>query len=388
VIKPTVGIAFLSCVYFLFACRPPSEADGGVATRTIRPKWRVTLATTGTSLVVAAVTSNVVIVDGVGRLVGLDPGTGSQKWSLPIPFGIPYAGVVVVNSSLAALVTGDGFVTFDPSDGREIRRWVEPKPRKNPSGTLPQVLADGRIIYVSRARDVLALNAQTGRLDTLVRLPGDSSRNAYVSSIAIYKDTIYVPVASDAARGAAFKNTIPYRYAVASRALDSLRPDPSDSASLARWMLPLETLLVSATDYSEPSWLGFNRTTGDRAWKVPATPGSLGPFSQTAVVGDTMFAGGNDGFAYVIHLPTGRLIRKLPIPNGIVGGVIACGSDVFFNVIGQMTGYSRDGNSRIGVVGIADGLAGFLGEFGVGAGIAVISDGAGVWTAFPCDPPR
>jgi outer membrane protein assembly factor BamB len=376
------------CAFVLGACQPPSATNDGVSGRKIQPKWQISLATTGTTLGVAAVTPGVAIVDGVGRLIGLDPATGTQKWSLPIPFGIPYAGVVVLSESLAALVTGDGFLTFDPRDGREMRRWVEPNPRRNPSGTSPQMLADGRIIYVSRGRDLLALNASTGRLDTLAKLPGDTARNAYVSSLAVFRDTIYAPVASDAARGAAFKNTVPYRYSLRTGVLDSLRPDRSDSASLARWMLPLEKLLVASTDYSEPSWLGFDRGTGDRVWKVPAAAGSLGPSSQVAVVGDTMFAGGNDGLGYVIHLPTGRLIRTLSIPNGLVAGVVACGGDVFINVIGQLTGFTRDGKSRIVVAGLVEGKDAFIGAFSVGAGIAVIGNGAGLWTAFPCDPPN
>ena len=380
--------ALSCCVCLLCGCRPPSGVDEGIASRQIKPLWQVSLATTQTMLRTAAVTPAVVIIDAVGQLVGVDPATGVRKWSLRIPFGIPPYGIVVLNESLAALVTGDGFVTFDPRDGRELRRWVELNPRRYPSGTSPQLLSDGRIVYVSRARDLMALDARTGKLDTLAKLPGDSVRNAYVVSLSVYKDTIYAPVASDARRGAAFRNTMPYRYAVQTRVLDSLRPDPSDSASLANWMLPLDKLLVSATDYSEPSWLGFDRATGDRVWKVPAAPGSLGPFAQTAVVGDTMFAGGNDGFAYVIHLPSGRLIRKFQIPDGLVAGVVACGTDVYINVIGRMTGYTRDGNSRIVFSGLPEGKDAFGGHFAAGAGIVVVGDNAGVWTAFPCKPPQ
>ena len=369
------------------ACRPPSTAESDGAGRSISPQWQADFGSSEVLLAVAATTPGTVIVAGTGKLVGLDPATGREKWNLAVAFGIPYAGLVVVSETLAALVTGDGYLIFDPRDGRMLRSWVEPHPRRYPSGTLPQTLSDGRIVYASRARDLLALDPRTGRLDTLVTLPGDSLRHSYVAALAVYKDTIYAPVGTDARRGAAFRNTVPYRYAVATRVLDSLRPDPSDSASLTRWLLPFDNLLVSATDYSEPSWLAFDRTSGERRWKVGAAPASLGPKSQVAIVGDTMFAGGNDGQAYVIHIPTGRLIRTMPIPSGLVDGVVACGRDVFFNVIGSMTGYSRDGTQRIRVTGLAEGHEAFLGFFTVGNGIAVIGDAGGRWLAFPCAPP-
>jgi outer membrane protein assembly factor BamB len=369
------------------SCRPPASVRGDGNTRTIAPLWQITFGDSQTILAIAAVTPRIVVVDGIGKLVGLEPTSGRRIWSLPIPFMIPYAGVEVVRDDLAALVTGDGYVIFDPRDGRLIKQWVEPRPRRHPSGTIPQTLSDGRIIYVSRARDLMALDAVTGRLDTLTKLPGDSIRHPYVVSLSVFRDTIYAPVASDARRGAAFRNTVPYRFAVATRVLDSLQPDPSDSASLTKWMLPYEQLLVSATDYSEPSWLAFDRATGLRRWKVAAAAASLGPFSQVAVVGDTLFGGGNDGVAYIIHVPSGRLIRTLPIPNGLVAGVVACGGDVFFNVIGQLTGFSRDGRQRIRLTGLPEGKDAFGGAFTSGAGITVIGDGAGSWTAFTCAPP-
>jgi outer membrane protein assembly factor BamB len=380
-------LSFALAISLLQGCRSPAASEGTSQRRTVAPRWQSEVGAAQVPIALAAVTPRMVIAGGVGTLVGLDPTNGQRKWELTIPFLLPFAGIVVLDETLAALVTGDGFVVFDPRDGRAIRTWVEPNPRRNPSGTLPQQLSDGRIIYASRGRDLLALDARAARLDTLTKLPGDSTRNSYVVSLAVYRDTIYAPVASDAARGAAFRNTTPYRYAVRTGVLDSLRPDPSDSASLTRWMLPYESLLVSATNYSEPSWLAFDRATGERKWKVAATPASLGPYSQVAVVGDTMFAGGNDGVAYVIHLPTGRLLRTMPIPSGLVAGVVACGRDVFFNVIGQMTGYSRDGTQRIQITGLAEGKEGFSGFFSTGAGIAVIGDGGGRWTAFPCDPP-
>jgi outer membrane protein assembly factor BamB len=380
-------VTSISALAIVLSCQAPSAATGATNERTIAMRWQTQTAPAQTLMAVAAVTPSVVIADGAGTLVGLDPLSGRLKWTTPVPFVLPYAGLAIVSEELAALVTGDGYLIFDPRDGRAIRTWVDPATRRQPSGTLPQKLSDGRIVYASRARELLVLDARSGRLDTLVRLPGDSARNSYVVSLSVYRDTIYAPVATDALRGAAFRNTVPYRFAVQARVLDSLRPDPSDSASLTRWMLPLETLLVSATNYSDPSWLAFDRASGERRWKVPATPASLGPYSQAAIVGDTMFAGGNDGKAYIIHLPTGKLIRTLQIPDGLVAGVVACGGDVFFNVIGQLTGYTRNGSQRIRVTGLPEGRDALSGFFATGAGIAVIGNAGGVWTAFPCDPP-
>ena len=64
-----------------------------------------------------------------------------------------------------------------------------------------------------------------------------------------------------------------------------------------------------------------------------------------------MFAGGNDGTAYVIHMPTGTLLRTMPIPKAVVNGVVACGSDVIINALGATTIYARDGTQRRGLRG-------------------------------------
>lgn len=153
-----------------------------------------------------------------------------------------------------------------------------------------------------------------------------------------------------------------------------------------RWLLAFPDLLVSATDYSEPSWLGFDWSTGLRRWKVAAAPASLGPSAQVAIVGDTLFAGGNDGLAYTIHVPTGRLIRTAPILYGLTTGVAACGSDSIINVIGELIFRSRDGRLRRRVSGLREGQV-FSGEVAVGHGIAVIGNSNGDWIALPCPPP-
>jgi outer membrane protein assembly factor BamB len=369
-------------------CASPAQPDSNAITSRIEPAWQTDVGTRPTELSLAAITPSTVIVGGNSVLVGLDPKTGSRKWSLPVPFGLPQSGLVALSDSLAAIVTGDGFAIFDPRSGIATRVWKDPRPRQNPSSTIPQQLSDGRIVYASRSLHLLALNARTQTLDTLTRLPGDSARHAYVASLLVVNDTIYCPVASDAVRGAAFRNTMPYRFSVRNRVLDSLSPDQSDSASLSRWMIAQSDLLIGSTNYSEPSWLAFDRATGVRKWKVGATAGSLGPSSQIAVVGDTIFAGGNDGVGYVIHVPSGQKARTLVIPNGIVDGVVACGSDVIINVVGQMASYRRDGSSRTVISGLSEGKESFLGFFARGEGLAVIGNGQGLWIALPCATPN
>jgi outer membrane protein assembly factor BamB len=387
-----LGASFRSmcCALILFpfsSCRSSGNLDSTNATPDVAPLWQTDLRGNATGLAAPLIVSGRAIV-GAGRsLSGLDLVTGAQRWIIPVPFGLPYAGLVGVDSATAALVTGDGFMIFDPRSGVVSREWTEPQPRNRPIQATPQVLSDGRIVYASRSRDLLVLNARTGVVDTLLRLPGDSVRGSYVTSLSVWKDTIYAPVASDAARGARYRNIIPYRIDATTRHLDSLKADPSDSASLTRWMLISERLLISATNFDEASWIAFDRQTGERRWQVLATRGSLGPSSQVAVVGDTMFAGGNDGTAYVIHLPTGRLLRTMPIPKAVVNGVVACGSDVIFNALGATTIYSRDGTRRRGLRGVPEGRSGFLGFFATGEDIAVIGNGFGEWTAFACPPP-
>lgn len=376
-----------SSILLLLSCRTSVTAEESDALASIAPAWQTDLHVVSTGLRAPIVASGTVVVGGSDALVGLDANTGMQRWSIPVPFLLPYAGLVALDSTTAALVTGDGFIVFNPRNGVVSKQWAEPNPRRRPIQAIPQLLSDGRIVYASRALDLLALDARTGVLDTLLRLPGDSVRSSYVTSLSVWKDTIYAPVASNAPRGARYRNIVPYRIAAATRHLDSLTADPSDSASLTRWMIISEELLISATDYEEASWIAFDRQTGERRWQVLATRGSLGPSSQVAVVGDTMFAGGNDGIAYVIHMPTGRLLRTMPIPNTVVNGVVACGSDVIFNALGETTIYARDGSRRRGVRGIAEGRTGFVGFFGAGAGIAVIGNPTGIWTAFACPPP-
>lgn len=374
----------------VFGCASPAQPDERGMTQSVTPLWQASVGSPG--LAVAAITSTTVLVGRVngggtdGALIGLDATSGAQRWMLPVAFLLPPFGVVALSDSLATVVTGGAFVIFDPRDGRMIRAWTGPRPDLAPSQALPQVLSDGRVLYASRARHLLALNTRTGRLDTLIRLPGDSARHPYIASLTVVNDTIYAPVASDALRGAAFRNTVPYRFDLRTGVLDSLRSDPSDSASLTRWMFPVSDLLVSATNYSEPSWLAFDRATGDRRWKVAAAPGSLGPYGQAALVGDTLFAGGNDGKAYIIHVPTGRLIRTQPILNGLATAAVACGRDVIFNVIGELTYLSRDGLTRKRVSGLPEGKNSFGGSFASGAGIAVIGNSSGLWMALPCAP--
>jgi outer membrane protein assembly factor BamB len=378
-----VVVAMTSCLACaLLSTRNDTRSPG----RAIPVIWQTPRASSGTTLSLAVVTPSVVIVDGVGTLIGLDPATGRQRWVLPVPFTIPYAGVVLLDDTLAVVVAGDGYIVFDPRDGRSLRTWVAPNQLRAPSGTFPQRLSDGRVVFVGQSRQLLALDPRVGQLDTLAQLPGDSSRGSYVVSLAVYKDTIYAPVGTDALRGARFRNTVPYRYALQSGVLDSLRTDPSDSASLARWLLPFDGLLVAATDYAEASWIGYDRQSGDRRWQVLAKRGSLGPSSQVAVVGDTMFAGGNDGVGYVIHIPSGRLVRSFVIPTGLLNGVVVCGDDLYYNVVGEITAVSRDGRRRTAFSGIAEG-DGFVGFFSTGGGITVIGNATAGWTAFPCAPP-
>ncbi len=374
-------------VCIVCACASPSQPKDGANSRTIAPLWQRSVGSPSTDLRLGAVTSAAVIVGGTDALFGLDLKTGAQKWKLSVPFQMPRSGIVSLVDSLAALVTSEGFVVFDPGSGRVLRQWYDVGAARNPSQTLPLLLSDGRVLIASRALELLALDVHTGRLDTLVRLPGDSSRHPYISSLTLYRDTIYAPVASDASRGAAFKNTVQYRYATSTRALDSLQPDVSDSASLTRWQVAFPDLLVSATDYSEPSWLGFDRGTGIRRWKVPASPASLGPGAQVGIVGDTMFAAGNDGKAYLIHIPTGRLIRTQAIRVGLATGVAVCGGDVLINIVGEIVALSRNGVDRKFVSGLPEGKDSFIGEFAVGNGIAVIGSGGGDWIALPCAAP-
>ena len=366
------------------ACFALNESDVAVADpNALRPRWAADVGGPSTGLEVAALTPNVVIVGGRKMLAGLDLRTGRQLWKLPIPFLLPRAGVAVVNERLAAAVSGDGFVSFDPNTGVVVASWLSSSLSNLPSQTTPQLLSDGRILF-AHTRKLIALDALTGRLDTLVQLPGDSVRSSYVEALTVHKDTVYAPVASDSPRGAAFRTTVLYRLAIQSRQLDSLAKDPSDSSSLARWMYSTPEVLVSATDYSDPSWLGFNRETGERRWKVPARAGSLGPSSQAAVIGDTMFAGGNDGRGYVFLLSSGQLIRTFAIPEGLVAGVAACGQKLFVNVIGDFAVVSRDGKTRTGIAGLTEGADSFLGAFAVGHGTAVIGVGDGKWVAFDC----
>jgi outer membrane protein assembly factor BamB len=367
------------------ACVSPSNSEAVPSLPNApRPRWIVDVGGPSTSLEVAALTPTVAIVGGPRTLAGLDLLTGRQLWSLPIPFIIPYAGVAVVNARLAAVVSGDGFVSFDPSTGAVVASWVSPRLSNLPSGTTPQRLSDGRILFPSYSRKLIALDAATGRLDTLVTLPGDSIRTSLVSALAVHNDTVYAPVASDSPRGAAFRTTVLYRLALSTRQLDSLARDPSDSSALAPWIYGTTDLLVSSTSYSDPSWLAFDRKTGARRWKVPARAGSLGPSSQAAVVGDTMFAGGNDGRGYVFLLSTGQVVRTFPITEGLVAGVVACGGQLMVNVIGDLAVFGRDGKSRTVVAGLAEGADSFLGGFASGHGAAIIGTGNGKWVAFDC----
>ena len=370
----------------LSSCRSSPTVDDGVH-RGLRPLWSASAGGLSTTLFVPVITTQAVVVGGEDKLVGLDPASGRVLWSLPVNFQIPYAGVVAVSDSLAALVAGDGVVVFDPRTGRASFTWTSPTPDNRPSGAIPKVLADGRVIYVTRQNHVVALDARSARLDTLVQLPNDTTRNSFISAIAVHQDTLYVPVTSDARRGARYKNTMPYRFAVGTRRLDSLAPDPSDSASLARWMHATPDLLVSATDYDEPSWLGFSRQTGARVWKVGAESGSLGPGAQVAIVGDTMFAGGNDGFGYVIQVSSGRLIRRFPIPRGLTSGVAACRAGVFINVVGNLTFMPSNSQQRIAVNSDTPDFPGYNSNFAVGNGIAVIGSTDASWTAYRCEPP-
>ena len=234
---------------------------------------------------------------------------------------------------------------------------------------------------------LLRLDPRLGRRDTLVQLPGTVERRSYVAALSAWRDTIYAHVASNALRGARYRNTVPYRYVAASARLDSLQPGTSDSAARTRWVLPYDDLLVSATEYEEPSWLGFDRAAGVRRWKVGAAPTSLGPAGQVAIVGDTLFGVGNDRRAYVIHISTGRLIRAIPISSlGVATAVVACGNMIFVNMTDAPVWRSRDGTTG-GVLGRLATDRGFIGDFGVGEGIAVIGDGLSGWMALACPPP-
>jgi len=379
--------AVLGFAAALNGCASPSQPEQGRTSTTVRPLWLSSVGTPYNSLSLTAISRTTVIVGGTQALFGLDAATGRQKWRLPVPFQIPRTGIVLLGEANAVIVSNEGFVTFETETGREIRSWYDRKAGGNPSQAHPLVLPDGRILHASRSLELLALNPISGRIDTLVHLPGDTARHPYIASLTLFSDTVYAPVASDALRSAAFKNTVPYRYALRTGVLDSLRPDVSDSASLARWLLALPELLVSGTDYSEASWLGFDRATGERRWKVPAAPGSLGPSAQAALVGDTLFTAGNDGRAYVIHLPSGRLIRTQPILNGLATGVAACGGEVVINVIGELVYLSRDGRTRRVVGGLSEGKDTFSSEIATAFGIAVIGGGGGDWIALPCPPP-
>ena len=247
-----------------------------------------------------------VIVGDDRHLYGLDIATGRTRWTLPLPYFVASYGLVATADSAVALVSTDGFVVFDPRTGSVHHSWSASVFRIGGSElTTPQLLGDGRIVYIDRDRSLLRLDPHLGRLDTLVQLPGTVERRSHVAALSAWRDTIYAHVESNALRGARCRSTMPYRYAVASARLDSLQPDPSDSAALTRWVLPFDKLLVSATEYDEPSWLGFDRATSVRRWKVGAAPGSLGRSGQVAIVGDTLIGVGNDRRAYVIHIPTG-----------------------------------------------------------------------------------
>ena len=368
----------------LWACADPSRTAGAEAQSGVRPKWTVDAGGPATPLSLAAITDSVVIVGGGGSVAGVARATGQKLWSMPVPFLMPYAGVAVVGERLAAVVSGDGFISFDPQTGRIIESWTSPTPSNDPPSALPQMLSYGRILYASRSRRLIALDARAGRLDTLAVLPGDSALGSSVSSLAVFHDTVYAPVHSNSPRAAAFQNVVLYRLALSTRRLDSLARYPSDSSGLARWMRPTEALLIAPTDYSDPSWLGFDRATGILRWKIPAAVGSLGPSSQAALIGDTMYAVGNDGSGYVVDVTKGTLLRRFPIAPALIAGVAAYGAQLFVNTIDEIVVISRDGRSRTKVTGLKEGANVFGGMFAVGHGVAVIGVGTGTWTAFEC----
>lgn len=382
----TAGL--LTLAWLIAGCRSPADPQPLTDGRSVRPVW-ITTGNASGNVRRPLVTSAMVIVGADRHLYGLDIATGRTRWTLPLPYHLPSYGLIATADSAVALVSTDGFVVFDPRTGSVRHSFSASLVRNDASElTTPQRLSDGRIVYVDRDRMLLRLDPRLGRLDTLVQLPGTLARRSYVAALSAWRDTIYAHVASNALRGARYRNTVPYRYAVASAKLDSLLPDPSDSAALTRWVLPFDNLLVSATEYEEPSWLGFDRATGVRRWKVGASPASLGPAGQVAIVGDTLIGVGNDRRAYVIHIPTGSLIRTIPISSlGVASAVVACGDDIFVNMTDAPVWRSRDGKTG----GVLGGLAtdrGFIGDFGVGQGIAVIGDGASGWMALACPPPR
>jgi len=378
----------LTLAWLIAGCRSPADPQPLTAGLAVRPVWITRGTAPSGSFRRPLVTSVMVIVGDDRRLYGLDIATGRTRWTLPLPYFVPAYGLIGTADSAVALVSTDGFVVFDPRTGSVRHSWSASATRNSGFELItPQLLRDGRIVYVDRDRMLLRLDPRLGRLDTLLQLPGTVERRSYVAALSVWRDTIYAHVASNALRGARWRNTMPYRYAVASARLDSLQPDPSDSAALTRWVRPFKDVLVSATEYEEPSWLGFDRATGVRRWKVGAALASLGPAGQVAIVGDTLIGVGNDRRAYVIHMPTGGLIRTIPISSlGVASAVVACGDKIFVTMTDSPVWRSRDGKTG----GVLGGLAtdrGFIGDFGVGKGIAVIGDGASGWMALACPPP-
>jgi outer membrane protein assembly factor BamB len=247
-------------------------------------------------------------------MISLDPKNGSKNWysNLHIARGPTSLNIAHDRGSLYMV---DRLTVYSLSASDGTLRWqVTPAERPDEA----EVATDGSSVYVgTRAASVLALDAATGgQLWTSSFVQG-WPYGGVVTGFGISGDTLYASGAEYLRDGGYLKRGVVKAYDRRTGA-QLAEFKATDSSSSAGGAVIIAGNLLLLSDLVGGSFFAVDRFTMALKWRVFGDPTSFGPTQAPIVLGDTVFVGSADQFAYAANLETGQLYWKTYIGGSVL----------------------------------------------------------------------
>jgi len=245
-----------------------------------------------------------VFVEADSGIIALNPLTGTRNWYANLHVaGRPVAWNIVYRDGAVYMIDRYTIFALNASDGA-VRWQVTPVVR--PDGAW--VAVDDRSVYLgTRDEDIVALDRATGAERWSTSFIAGWPNGGVVIGFGVSGDTLYAAGAENLTAG---------KERAVVRAYDRIggtqiaEYKSADSASSAGRQVTVAGNTVLVSDLYGGSFIAIERFTMREKWRVVGDPNSLGPTQEPIVLGDTVFVGSADRFAYAANLQTGQLYWK------------------------------------------------------------------------------
>ena len=247
-----------------------------------------------------------VFVEADSGVISFDPQTGAKNWYANLHVaGMPGAWNIVYRDGAVYMVDRATIFALNANDGT-VRWRVTPVAR--PDGAY--IAVDGRSLYLgTRDEVIVALDIATGAEQWSTPFLAGLPNGGVIVGFAVSGDTLYAAGAEYLPAGEYQKRSIVRAYQSTTGTLSGEYKSTDSSSSAGRRPNVVGDLLL-LSDLVGGSFFAVDRFTMALKWRVFGDPSSFGPTQAPIVLGDTVFVGSADRFAYAANLQTGQLYWK------------------------------------------------------------------------------